>query len=300
MRLINTKTLRFHDFTHSIPSYAILSHRWRPGEVSLKRFVRPSLRGLKPGFAKIQAACREARNYGLYYVWVDTCCIDKTSSAELGEAINSMFKWYQEAAVCFAYLDDVPIRQTVDDQAPTSEKPFTKSLLPRYTEDSFAQSKWFTRGWTLQELIAPRLIHFYDKEWGLIGKKHEMTSELQSITGVDRFVLQGGSLEEIPAGRRMSWAVDRETTREEDIAYSLFGIFNVNLPLVYGEGPRAFLRLQEQILYKSNDHTLLAWRRSLGDGEQRMRGLLAESPRDFRHFRKHTAEMPSHGTISSE
>jgi len=291
MRLINTRTLRLHHFTHKTPSYAILSHRWRDGEATLQEFVQPGLREHTTGFAKIQAACLEARNHGLDYIWVDTCCIDKTSSAELGEAINSMFKWYQKAVVCFAFLDDVPSSRLPEDATPV--KPFTKSLIPRYCEDSFARSSWFTRGWTLQELIAPRLIHFYDKDWGLIGEKHNMTSELHAITGINNFILQGGSLEEIPAGKRISWAADREATREEDMAYSLFGIFNVNLPLVYGEGHRAFLRLQEQILYKSNDHTLLAWRGSSEGGGQRMRGLLAESPRDFRHFRKHSASAPS-------
>lgn len=210
-------------------------------------------------------------------MWADTCCIDKTSSAELSEAINSMFTWYKRSQICFAFCEDVGQSSIhLPDMRDTGNA----------SEKNFAASRWFTRGWTLQELIAPKEVMFYNKYWVKIGEKSKNSELIGEITGIDTFILEGGPLPEVSVGRRMSWAVGRQTTREEDIAYSLMGLFDINMPLLYGEGPKAFIRLQEEILRKSDDHTLFAWRSA---PESIIRGtasgLLADHPRNFRNFR---------------
>ncbi|KAH6880362.1 heterokaryon incompatibility protein-domain-containing protein, partial [Thelonectria olida] len=275
MRLINTRTLKMQEFISRPPPYAILSHTWGKGEVSIQDFHSLPLREKKQGFSKIKATCQQARNQGLDYAWVDTCCIDKTSSSDLGEAINSMFKWYRDSAVCYAFLEDIPSEDSTPDETTRN----TTTL-------GFGHSRWFTRGWTLQELIAPSRVEFYNRSWQQIGGKKELATSLATATGIDAFILDGtGDLGQVSVGRRMSWAVDRETAREEDIAYSLLGIFNVNMALIYGEGARAFLRLQEKILQHSDDHTIFAWRGSpLSVNREEARGLFATSPNEFRNF----------------
>jgi len=275
MRLINTKTLKLVDFIGRLPEYGILSHCWRRGEVSLREFADPWRRRQFEGFAKIRSACEQARKDGLEYIWIDTCCIDKTSSAELGEAINSMYRWYGKAAVCYVYLDDVV-------------SPSASSTLPRSITSTcslLAASRWFTRGWTLQELLAPPRVRFYDTKWAKIGEKSALVDVLHDITGIDTLALEGGPLRQISVGRRMSWAAARQTTRIEDMAYCLLGIFDVNMPMLYGEGERAFIRLQQEILRNSEDQTLLAWQCSHNSRLERpIRGLLASSPADFAAF----------------
>nr|UWK20183.1 HET-domain containing protein [Trichoderma crystalligenum] len=283
MRLINVRSLKLQEFIGRVPPYAILSHTWGKHEVSLQDFQTQPHQIDSSGFAKIRATCRLAQNQGLDFVWVDTCCIDKTSSAELGEAINSMFKWYQHAAICYAFLEDVSAEKMDNTLHPIG----TPQALPTTTGLglAFSRSRWFTRGWTLQELIAPRRLEFFDSHWKAIGEKKALATSLQDITGIDTFVIEGGPLEQVSVARRMSWAANRETTRQEDIAYSLFGIFGVNMPLVYGEGPKAFLRLQEEILKQSDDHTLFAWRAAPPTTDkQQTRGLFASSPAEFQNF----------------
>ena len=276
MRLINTKTLKLQEFFGRVPPYAILSHTWGDRETTLQEFQNRTYKKESREIAKIFATCRQARSQGLDYAWVDTCSIDKTSSTELGEAINSMFRWYREAAVCYAFLEDVSTKQ------PAGPNQIRRPTSGRI---GLSNSRWFTRGWTLQELIAPCNMEFYDKDWNLIGEKQDMVSELRNITGIDTFVLQGGPLEQVSIARRMSWAAYRQTSREEDIAYSLLGIFGVNMPLLYGEGARSFLRLQEEILKQSADQTLFAWRStSSGADKEEARGLFAHSTREFQNF----------------
>ncbi|KAH8685328.1 hypothetical protein BGZ61DRAFT_303407, partial [Ilyonectria robusta] len=203
---------------------------------------------LKAGYLKIEQTCKEARKRGLRYVWVDTCCIDKTSSAELSEAINSMFRWYGAAEVCFTYLVDVP---------PTSNGLYT----------SFEKSRWFTRGWTLQELLAPKALDFFASDWTFMATRNYLANRISRITGIDEVYLTGSPsprqnddlLRKAHIAEKMSWAAERTTTRKEDIAYSLLGIFGVSMPLIYGGGSRAFLRLQEEIARSAFDPTLLAW-----------------------------------------
>lgn len=200
----------------------------------------------KAGFAKIEFACGQAAKEGYTHVWVDTCCIDRKSSGEVTEAINSMFSWYQKAAVCYAYLDDV----NLDD--------YTEGY--RTWNDDFNNSRWFTRGWTLQELLAPRKVVFYAKGWRLLGTKSSLVKTIQKITKIDELtLLEPRLIHSASIAQRMSWASKRATTRPEDVAYSLFGIFGINLPIIYGEGENAFLRLQEEIIRRCDDHSIFAW-----------------------------------------
>jgi hypothetical protein len=243
MRLINASTLRLEEFLDGrhAPPYAILSHTWGDGEVTFQDIANLELAKTKKGFGKIEETCKLAKANDIGYAWVDTCCIDKTSSAELTEAINSMFQWYAQSKICYAWLADLGIDQPAED---------------------FASCRWFTRGWTLQELIAPREVEFYDEAWGFRGTKATLSDKLQKVTGIDEEALRVGTigiLSAIPLARRMSWASRRVTTRLEDMAYCLLGIFSVNMPMLYGEGERAFVRLQEEIIKNSNDLSLFAW-----------------------------------------
>ena len=193
--------------------------------------------------AKIREACAVARSNGYRYIWIDSCCIDKSSSSELSEAINSMYEWYGRADVCYAYLADVP--PGADHQA----------------EDSaFRKSRWFTRGWTLQELIAPRRVEFLSKDWAPVGSKHVLVRLVESVTKINsNALLHLESLDKFSVAQRLSWAANRETTRREDRAYSLLGIFDIHMPTLYGEGDRAFRRLQELIMQRVPDQSLFAW-----------------------------------------
>ncbi|KAK4208488.1 vegetative incompatibility protein HET-E-1, partial [Rhypophila decipiens] len=280
MWLINTKTFKLVDIIGRLPDYGILSPCWRRGEVSYHDYGDAWRRqhGLE-GRTKVRDACKQAYNDGLEFLWVDTCCIDKTSSAELGEAINSMYTWYRKAAKCYVYLDDVVSSgsPSSSDCAEVGSDASVHSLL--------AQSRWFTRGWTLQELLAPKNVCFYDVNWASVGEKSSLVDVLHRITGIDKSVLEGGSLRQVSVGRHMSWAAARETTRIEDIAYCLLGIFDVNMPLLYGEGRRAFIRLQKEISKTTENQTLLAWQCTHNSRLERpVRGLLATSPADFACF----------------
>lgn len=275
MWLINASTLELEEFIGTeIPKYAILSHTWEEQEVSFKDMRSRRKREAKKGFAKIKKTCRLALKDGLQYAWVDTCCIDKRSSAELSEAINSMFMWYQKSEICYAFLSDLQ---------PTSS-----------LEDDFASRRWFSRGWTLQELIAPVKLYFYDSDWKNRGSKTRLAEKIATITRIDRSVLEHTTeLTCLPVAEKMSWAAYRQTTRPEDLAYCLLGIFNINMPLLYGEGPRAFIRLQEEIIKTSNDLSIFAWTAPLPAAqdneppdEMLCSGVLATSPSYFDHGRE--------------
>ncbi|KAH8755622.1 hypothetical protein F5882DRAFT_482080 [Hyaloscypha sp. PMI_1271] len=211
------------------------------------------------GWKKIEGCCQMASRDQLEWAWVDSCCIDKTSSAELSEAINSMFRWYRDAEVCYAYLSDV-------------WGPLEPGLMMM---GDFRSSKWFTRGWTLQELLAPDELKFFNKDWGEIGTKESLREALCQVTGIKHLF----NFEDASVAQKMSWAAKRVTTRLEDQAYCLLGIFGVNMPPLYGEGPGAFLRLQLEIMRISNDESLFAWE----DDSIESGGLLAPSPKSFRY-----------------
>ncbi|KAL2670246.1 hypothetical protein Neosp_014713 [[Neocosmospora] mangrovei] len=277
MWLINTTTLKLESVVDSKQcKFAILSHTWGDGEVTFQDIQDLAIARGKPGFVKIEATCKIARNARqLKYAWIDTCCIDKTSSAELSEAINSMFAWYSDAEVCLVWLSDLepmPCRASLKEQMETLATALRKC-------------GWFTRGWTLQELIAPRRMEFFDREWTFVGAKTDLHSVLSATTGIEGSVLSDCSrLRYVPVARRMSWAANRKTTRIEDEAYCLLGIFGINMPLIYGEGQKAFLRLQEEIARESNDLSLFVWQRQCGNAVNTMpklSGIFAESPVDF-------------------
>ena len=266
MRLLDTHTGKFveKDPRKEEFKYAILSHTWdRCGEQTYQQLTKiqerynakswfptwsnspPSSRIWKDHklSRKIRDACAVARKDGYRYIWIDSCCIDKTSSSELSEAINSMYPWYEGADVCYAYLADVPPHEDLHKD-----------------HSAFRESRWFTRGWTLQELIAPWNLVFLSKNWTVLGSKLELTELVNTITGISVDALSRMEpLDNFSVAQRFSWAARRETTRVEDRAYSLLGIFGINMPTLYGEGEGAFLRLQEEILRRIPDQSFFAW-----------------------------------------
>jgi Heterokaryon incompatibility protein (HET) len=249
MNLLHTEFFRVETFHGSrIPPYAILSHTWGDDEVLFPHIENtngPQNNTQSRGWSKIIHACRIARQHNppFEYIWIDTCCIDRASSSQLSEAINSMFKWYEMAGICYAHLEGVEMRQET-------------ALL----EESLKKARWFRRGWTLQELIAPANVVFFSEDWKMIGSKNSLREVLSLITGISvNVLLHPRLLPTQSVARRMSWAAFRKTTRVEDIAYCLIGIFNVNMPLIYGEGNQAFIRLQEDIIKNSEDQSLFGW-----------------------------------------
>ena len=279
MRLLNTSTLKLSEFfDDNIPRYAILSHTWGEDEVSfhdLQNKNPKDLDGLK-GYMKIKACCALAASRNFKYVWIDTCCIDKTSSAELSEAINSMYRWYRNAGTCYAYLVDVWIGEKRKDSRRVARD--LREYSPWVVTElwsMFRKSRWFTRGWTLQELLAPRSMYFLDKRWRLLGDKISLIKELSSITGIQQnHIIEHTSAS---AAQKMSWASGRKTTRLEDMAYSLMGIFDVSMPLLYGEGGNAFTRLQHEVVKISDDESIFAWE----DDLLLESGMFAQSPKAF-------------------
>jgi hypothetical protein len=224
-----------HD--NEIPPYAVLSHTWGAEEVTFKDLMEDTGKN-KAGYEKIEFCRKQAVRDGLLYFWVDTCCIDKSSSAELSEAINSMFRWYQKADKCYVYLSDVS----------TSRHATNPQSVPMTWDEVFRKSRWFYRGWTLQELIAPASVEFFSHKGYRLGSKGSLEQDIHKITGIPIEALRGGSLTEFTVEERLSWAEHRETTRQEDKAYSLMGIFNIGMSLRYGEGgENAFKRLQGKI-----------------------------------------------------
>jgi len=241
MRLLEIKSPGKFSLTDDIgddhiPPYAILSHTWGPDaeEVTFKDLVEGTGQN-KAGYQKLRFCGERAANDGLKYFWVDTCCIDKSNLSELTEAINSMFRWYKNATECYVYLSDVSVGGS-DKNARLTWKL------------AFRQSRWFTRGWTLQELIAPKSVGFFSLEGERLGDKESLQQLIHEITGIAIQALRGGDLNHFGLLERMSWAAERETKRKEDMAYSLLGIFDIHMPPIYGEGKdHAFIRLIEEI-----------------------------------------------------
>ena len=257
--------LRYFANAYDCPPYAILSHTWGADEVLFHDILSGDF-SQKQSWVKIRSALKQTREDGNSYLWVDTCCIDKSSSAELSEAINSMFDWYEQAAICYVYLSDV------------------RDLYESSDRDEFVNSRWFVRGWTLQELIAPPDVAFFDSNWSYITKRSSAATRLGKITGIGEAVLRsdrgnlGAVLQGYSVAQRLAWASGRHTTRLEDQAYSLLGLFGVNMPLLYGEGSKAFKRLQTEILRANTDLSILAWNSTSGVNPG---DILANSLMDF-------------------
>jgi hypothetical protein len=322
MWLIDTQSLELEYFLgNRVPPYAILSHTWGDGEATFQDWQDLRKASQKTGFAKIKSACAQAQADGLGYIWVDTNCIDKSSSAELSEAINSMFAWYKNSRICYVYLADVEDPDDVAgnfgdeteelewEDGPESQNAIEDRKKARF-KDSLRKSRWFTRGWTLQELLAPRSIRFFTQDWKPIsigprqhsqlgqidlnpkryrggGGQYPLLRLVSGITGIRLDVLcYPENVVSCSNGEKMSWIAGRETTREEDVAYCLLGIFDINMPLLYGEGRKAFTRLQEEIIKQSTDHSLFAWQwpQDSGSMEGGRPNLFADSPRLFSNW----------------
>ncbi|THU97123.1 HET-domain-containing protein, partial [Dendrothele bispora CBS 962.96] len=246
--------------------YPILSHTWGEGEVTFQDIQDIEVAKKKDGYAKIEGACRYARKYHFEWIWIDSCCINKESSAELSEAINSMYQYYEDSRICYVYLADIDASRGED---------------PRSPKSALEGSKWFKRGWTLQELLAPSYVVLLDKDWKEIGTRWNLRDVISMITSIPVQVFEGGDIYKFSIAQRMSWAAFRETTRPEDKAYCLMGIFGVNMPPIYGEGDRkAFMRLQQEIIKISDDRSIFAW--VAPAEEDGPRGLFARSASEFR------------------
>ncbi|KAL8856242.1 MAG: hypothetical protein Q9178_007159 [Gyalolechia marmorata] len=304
MRLLHVSTFRLESFIdEECPPYAILSHTWGKEETTLQEVqlaetvsslssakrclavgVLPGNLPYEEGVWKIAGCAFRAETDGFEYIWCDTCCIDKTNSTELSEAINSMYEWYS-GQLCYAYLEDGPSQDRWDSTV--------KDLL-------FSKSRWFTRGWTLQELIAPSSVVFFNATWHPIGTRLDYRDVISKTTNIDIDVLDGQDPLRCSIANRMSWASRRQTTRIEDLAYCLMGLFGVNMPLIYGEKRRAFLRLQTEIMKISEDHSLFAWKlpRRVAMGEIPRSGLLASQPACFSGFRNFAPFSPHDGDDS--
>jgi hypothetical protein len=252
MRLLRTdidgsgheKLELIEEFGRDIPDYAILSHTWGGDEV-LYEHVRDGSAHKHEAYSKVISAVRQAASDGFLFIWIDSCCIDKSSSAELSEALNSMYAWYQSAGTCYSFLEDVPEKSSKDFRS------------------RFAESRWFTRGWTLQEFLAPFHTDFFGMDqngsWTRLGDCVALQRQISEITSIEVEYLSGlKDVHEASIAKRMSWAAGRETKREEDLAYCLLGLFSINMPMLYGEGARAFLRLQEEIIKRSDDQSIFA------------------------------------------
>jgi hypothetical protein len=239
---IDGRLSRTYHLDGPTPPYAILSHTWDRQEVAFEDFeilnnAEDTGAKCKTGWDRIRFCAQQAKRDALDYLWVDTCCIDKANNMELQQAINSMFCWYQNAKKCYVYLSDVEYNTSIGD---------SKSL--RRWEPAFRKSRWFTRGWTLQELLGPASIAFYSKEGELLGDKQSLKDSIHEITKIPALALEGCPLSEFSIEERLSWIAKRTTMFKEDKVYCLLGIFGVYLPLIYGEGEaHATLRLIEGI-----------------------------------------------------
>ena len=234
-RINRTKDLQGDE----IPPYAILSHTWGADvdEVTFQD-VTNGAGARKVGYEKIKFCAQQARRDGLSYFWVDTCCIDKTNLVELSEAINSMFRWYSRATMCYVFLSDVP-----QDPLEGMDKPEGSTWVR-----DLRRSRWFTRGWTLQELLAPTTVDFFSNDGYKLGSKSTLEGHICDITGIPARALRGGPLPDFSIAERLSWQDGRKTKKEEDKAYSLLGVCGVSMPLIYGEGiDQAFKRLKREI-----------------------------------------------------
>jgi hypothetical protein len=307
MRLLNTTTFELHtreDEFFKSQGYAILSHRWVGAEVTFKtlpqhisKLRKTEARYLvSPQLSKIRGACEVARQLGFSWIWIDTCCINSESTVEVAESINSTYQWYRGAQICITYLSDVNF-----DVASRRLAGYSPTIFQKVNSNQ--PSEWFFRGWTLQELLVPRNMNFYDTNWTFMGTKESLAPEIEHITDIaSPYLTNAMSFFDACIATKMSWMSGRQTTREEDIAYSMLGIFGVFMSPIYPEGGlNAFMRLQEELQTRVKDESLYAWKMpqssdvrpysiardpevSWGAGEW---GLLAPTPNWFRgcgHF----------------
>ncbi|KAI0098181.1 heterokaryon incompatibility protein-domain-containing protein [Nemania sp. FL0031] len=321
MRLLRTRQyalLESNETPVPFPEYAILSHTWisPKDEVTYQDFKnrRSDIENdiyKQKGWAKLKRYCDRAARDGWDWAWMDTCCIDKTNPADTQEAINAMFRWYQNAGICYTYLEDVDANTALDRLSLTSGSSIMSLDLDTISgKDNVAdpasfphmilsslliKAKWFTRGWTLQELLAPPYLVFVDCAWRRIGTREHWTPEIKKACRIEAKHLSGFNPADYTScsiAMRLSWASNRETTVEEDETYSLLGLFGISLPLIYGEGRlRAFNRLQRELITVYNDDSIFAWKALLPSnkygpgthhrGDKSKHGILAPSIREF-------------------
>ncbi|KAI1101937.1 heterokaryon incompatibility protein-domain-containing protein [Jackrogersella minutella] len=243
MRLLNVKTMRVESFPtrqiSAIPDYVILSHRWQDEEEVSFHDIQGELEKIqhKKGYQKILKCCEIASSTGFEYVWIDTCCINKSDENELTHTLAAMFRYYRDSQACYTYLADVS----------GDDNPFDEG-------SEFRRSKWFTRGWTLQELVAPLYVTFFDRDWNEIGTKSNLRTVIADVTGISPQVLAMNYGGAISIAQRQAWAKDRQTKEIEDQAYSMMGLLGVKIPVKYGEGEAAFRKIKDEIeRLKNND-----------------------------------------------
>ncbi|KAI0545175.1 HET-domain-containing protein [Xylaria curta] len=316
MHLLDTTTYELRSDNHLTfreEGYAVLSHRWVGQEITYDQ-LKDEIEGLRsdpapartPQLDKICRAAETARNLGIKWIWIDSCCINRVNTIEQTESINSMLKWYSDATICITYLNDVQKHESYGNALDTKCLDSLERNGP---------SIWFSRGWTLQELLSPQDMRFYDKDWNFIGTKTTLARVLEEITGIDkRYLTREERFETACIATKMSWMAGRTTTRVEDIAYSMLGILNINMTTQYGEGLRAFKRLQQALLSMSGDESLFSWK--MPDRNNRSKfiygsdqyiaweadewSLLAPSPDWFKDPENMTAERRPHIEMRSK
>ncbi|KAG9197006.1 hypothetical protein G6514_002694, partial [Epicoccum nigrum] len=235
----------------SIPPYAILSHRWGDSEAVFEDVSNGTYKEKTEGCRKLRFCAEQAAQDGLRYFWIDTCCIKKWDKDELSSSINSMFQWYQNATRCYVFLSDVSLSAVTETAACSG------------WEASLRESKWFTRGWTLQELIAPVMVEFFSGEGRRIGDKALLGPLLHDITGIPLEALRNCPLEQFSTSERMRWFGDRTTTEEEDAVYCLLGLLGVSIPATYGEGKEsARRRLHTELEAAGNAPSIIPFTRN--------------------------------------
>ncbi|KAG0701294.1 hypothetical protein DFH29DRAFT_852779 [Suillus ampliporus] len=230
-------------------NWVMLSHKWESKEPLMHDIHDKVVYDLDPGgtVVKLQTFCKVTRDAGHRRAWSDTCCTDQNNNVELQRSVNSMFVWYRNSALTIVYLSDVP--------------PSSKS-------GALADSTWNTRGWTIQEFLAPNVVLFYQVDWNPYlndsSPDHKesvaIMQELKDATCIDAQALVAFRPGMRGARQKLQWASTRVTTLQEDIAYSLFGIFGIHLPVIYGEMKQNALgRLLQEIVAQSGDITALDW-----------------------------------------
>lgn len=268
MRLLNTESFELRDSTEPSPLYSVFSHAHGNNDIGFEDFRYPDILPLKAGFHRLWQACSRARDHGSKWLWADSVCIDRSSSAAVSDALNSLSRIYQECTFSIIYLEDLIPGDYADNNL----------------EKQLANCAWFRNVWVLPQLIFPKHSFVYDRDWTEIGTKTSLSPQISAITSIEQSVLVNpAALGEYSIAKRISWASKLDASRPEDRTFALLGILGVHMPIVYGEGQTAFLRLQEEILRDTSDYSLFAWRPEVF---QAYRGLLAYSPAEFEHFRK--------------
>lgn len=299
-RLVNASTHALESFTSEGPPYAILSHVWGSEEVCLQDW-QLGVKQDSEGHQKVLGTCELALQDGIDYVWVDTCCIDKTNHFELSQAINSMCAWYRDAEVCYVLLSDLDVQVeersaqqanhgcTQEDQDPDADSGTHR--MSSAEEATFVDSRYFKRGWTLQEMLAAKVVQFFAADGTYLGNLRNLANVVWAATGIDTLLLNGmKSLDDCSIPEKVSWAAGRSTTKVGDRAYSLLRLLEVSMDLCYGDGIQEFVRLQKEILEQAQGIQVLAWDRT---AKSKRKMLLADRPDDFRGCSWSTLERSS-------